>query len=51
MKEFKCLGKIVTNPNYIQEEAKQIEVRKYLLSFGAEFFVLRLPSNIEKYKN
>jgi hypothetical protein len=45
---FKYLGTTVTNQNSIQEEIK-IEVRKCLLSFGAESFVFQAA--IQKLKD
>ena len=48
--EFKYLGTTLTNQNSIQEEIKnQIEVREYLLSFGAESFVFQLV--VQKFKD
>jgi len=42
VEEFKYLGKTLKNQNYIQEEIKEeIEVRKCLLSFGAESFAFQ----------
>jgi hypothetical protein len=40
VEDFKYLGTTLTNQNSIQEE-EQIEVREYLLSFGAESFVFQ----------
>jgi hypothetical protein len=45
--EFKYLGTTLTNQNSIPEE--QIEVRKCLLSFGAESFVFQV--GIQKFKD
>ena len=48
VEEFKYLGTTLTNQNSIQEEIK-IEVRKCLLSFGAESFVFQVA--IQKLKD
>ena len=45
VEEFKYLGTILTNQNSIAEEIKeQIEVRKCLLSLGAESFVFQVAT-------
>ena len=50
VEEFKYLGTTLTNQNFILEEIKeQIEVRKCLLSFGAESFVFLVA--IQKFKD
>ena len=50
MEEFKYLGTTLTNQNSIPEEIKsRFEVRKCLLSFGAEPFVLQVA--IQKFKD
>jgi hypothetical protein len=49
VEEFKYLGTTLTNQNSIAEEIKEpIEVRKCLLSFGAEPFVFQAA--IQKFK-
>jgi hypothetical protein len=45
VEDFKYLGTALANQNSIQEE--QIEVRKCLLSFGADFFCL--PCSYPKF--
>ena len=43
VEEFKYLGTTLTNQNSILEEIKEyIDVRKCLLSFGAESFVFQV---------
>ena len=50
VEEFKYLGTTLTNQNSIPEEIiEQIEVRKCLLSFGAEPFVFQAA--IQKFKD
>ena len=49
VEELKYLGTTLTNQNSIPEEIKQIEVRKCLLSFGAEPFVFQVA--IQKFKD
>ena len=42
VEQFRCLAATLTDQNIIQEEIKeQIELRKCLLSFGAEYFVFQ----------
>ena len=47
VEEFKYLGATLTNQNFIAEE---IEVRKCLLSFGAESFVFQVAIENLKIK-
>jgi len=47
--DFKYLGTTLTNKNSIAEEIKQIEVRKCLLSLGAEPCVYQVA--IKKFKD
>jgi len=51
VEEFKYLGTTLTNQNSIPEEItrEQIEVRKCLLSFGAESFIFQVA--IQKFKD
>jgi len=50
VEEFKYLGKTLTNQNSNAEEIKrQNEVRKFLLSIGAESFVFQVA--IQKFKD
>jgi len=50
VEEFKYLGTNLINQNSIVEEIKrQIEVRKCLLSFGAEPFVFQVA--IQKFED
>jgi len=46
---FKYLGTTLTDQNSIQEKIRLIEVREFLLSFGAESFVFHFA--IQKYKD
>jgi len=46
VEKFKCLGIMLTNQNFIQDE---IEVRKCFLSFGAESYVFQFF--IQKFKD
>jgi ABC-type phosphate transport system ATPase subunit len=49
VEKFKYLGTILANQRSIQEEIKkQIEIREFLQSFGAESFVFQFA--IQKYK-
>jgi len=48
VEDFKYLGTTLTNQNSIADEIK-IEVRKCLLSFGAESFVFQAA--IQKFKD
>jgi len=45
---FKNLGTTLMNQNSIQEEIRLIEVRKCLLSFGAESFVFLFATQKNK---
>jgi len=49
VEEFKYLGTTLTNQNSVPEEIRAIEVRKCLLSFGAESFIFRVA--IQKFKD
>ena len=48
LEEFKYLGTTLTNQNSTAEEKEQFEIRKWLLSFGAESFVFQV--DIQKFK-
>jgi len=50
VEEFKYLGTTLTNQNFIQEKIKSmLEVREWLLSFGAEYFVFQFA--VQKFKD
>jgi hypothetical protein len=49
VEEFKYLGTTLTNQNSIPEEIKKNEIRKCLLSLGAEPFVFKVA--IQKFKH
>jgi len=43
VEELKYLGTTLTFQNFIQEDIEQTDLRKCLLSFGAELFVFKFP--------